>query len=48
MRYNIEKYNLMGIGVMEAKCPKCESIDFSIVKREDKLFCMLHVKNAER
>lgn len=24
---------------MEAKCPKCENTSFSIIKRDDKLFC---------
>lgn len=31
---------------MEAKCPKCESMDFSVVKREDKLYCYVACKNC--
>lgn len=31
---------------MVAKCPKCESTDFSIVKREDKLFCYVACKKC--
>lgn len=39
-------YNIEEIYIMGAKCPKCESMDFSIVKREDKLFCYVACKKC--
>ena len=32
---------------MVAKCPKCEATEFSIVKREDKMFCYVACKKCE-
>lgn len=32
---------------MDAKCPKCENTSFTIVKREDKIYCYVVCKECE-
>ena len=37
---------MIGGESVEAKCPKCEKTEFSIVKREDKKFCYVSCKGC--